>query len=102
MAGIALPDLSTAFLFATILPLILGIIVGLIIKSVFKIGIALAILVIILIALGIISPGQVLTPLLSLFRSGGALSSAVLRLAGFLPYSSVTFVIGLAIGFIKG
>jgi hypothetical protein len=102
MVTIGIPDLSTTFLVAAILPLILGFIVGLIVKSVLKIGIALAILAIILIAIGIITPGQVLTPVLSLFKSGSALSSDVQRLAGFLPYSSVTFIIGLAIGFFKG
>ncbi len=102
MVSILPPDLSTTFLIATILPLIIGFIVGLIIKSVLKIGIALAILVIVLIVLGIVTPNQILTPLLSLFKSGGALSSDVQRLAGYLPYSSLTFIIGLAIGFLKG
>jgi len=102
LVTIGIPDLSTTFLVAAILPVILGFIVGLIVKSVLKIGIALAILAIILIALGIISPYQVLSPVLSLFKSGPTLSSDVQRLAGFLPYSSVTFIIGLAIGFFKG
>jgi uncharacterized membrane protein (Fun14 family) len=102
MAGILAPDLSTTFLVAAILPLILGFIVGVILKSALKIGIALVLLVIILIALGIISPDQVLKPLLSLVSSGGTLSSDVQRLAGFLPYSSLTFIIGLAVGFWKG
>jgi uncharacterized membrane protein (Fun14 family) len=96
------PDLSTTFLVAAIVPLIIGFIVGLVIKSVLKIGVVLAILVIILILLGIVSPDQVLTPLLSLLKSGSALSSDVQRLAGYLPYSSITFIIGLAIGFLKG
>jgi uncharacterized membrane protein (Fun14 family) len=102
VVGILPPDLSTTFLVAAILPLILGFIVGLIIKSVLKIGIALAILVIVLIVLGIITPDQVLKPLLSWLKSGSALSSYVQRLAGYLPYSSLTFIIGLAIGFLKG
>ncbi len=102
MVAILLPDLSTTFLVATILPLILGFIVGLIIKSALKIGIAIAFLVIILIFLGIITPDQLLTPALSLFRSGSALTSDVERLAGFLPYSSLTFIVGLVVGFIRG
>ncbi len=102
MAGILPPDLSTTFLVAAILPLILGFIVGLIIKSVFKIGIALAILVLVLIAIGIVTPDQVLKPILGLIRSGGTLSTEVQRLAGYLPYSSITFIVGLAIGFLKG
>ena len=87
---------------AVVIPLILGFIVGLIVKSVLKIGIALAVTAIALIVLGMITPDQVLIPLLSLFKSGGALSQAASRLAGFLPYSSVTFLVGLLIGFIRG
>lgn len=102
MVSFALPDLSTTFLIAAIVPLIIGFIVGLIIKSVLKIGIAIAILVIVLILLGIITPDQVLTPLLSLVKSGGTLTTGVQRLASYLPYSSITFIIGLAIGFLKG
>ena len=96
------PDLSTTFLVAAILPLIIGFIVGVIIRSAVKIGIALAVLAIVLIALGIITPGQILQPILSLVKNGTALSSDVQRLAGYLPYSSLTFIIGLAIGLLKG
>lgn len=102
MAGIAAPDLSTTFLIAAVVPLIIGFIVGVIIRSAIKIGIALAVLVILLIAIGILSPNQVLTPLLSLVKSGGSLTTYVNRVAGYLPYSSITFIIGLAVGLLKG
>ena len=96
------PDLSTTFLVAAILPLIIGFIVGVIIKSVFKIGIAIAVLLLILISLGIITPNQVLKPLLSVLKSGSSLGPYAQRVAGYLPYSSLTFIIGLAVGFWKG
>lgn len=96
------PDFSTTFLVAAILPLILGFIVGVILRSAIKIGIALAALAVIFIALGIVTPGQILQPILALIKSGPALTSDVNRLAGYLPYSSLTFVIGLAIGLLKG
>ena len=96
------PDLSTTFLVAAILPLIIGFIVGVIVRSALKIGIAIAALVVILIALGIVSPDQILQPLLSVVKSGPALAADAQRLAGYLPYSSLTFVIGLAIGLLKG
>jgi hypothetical protein len=102
VAGIAAPDLSTTFLVAAILPLIIGFIVGIIIKSIMKIGLALAILVIILILLGIVTPDQIITPLMGLVKSGPGLTSGVQRLASYLPYSSLTFIVGLAIGFFKG
>lgn len=102
MVGISPPDLSTTFLIAAIVPLVLGFIVGLIVKRVLKLGIAIAALVIILILLGFITPSQVLGPILSLTKSGSALTSDVNRVAGYLPYSSLTFIVGLAIGFFKG
>lgn len=96
------PDLSTTFLVAAILPLIVGFIVGVIIKSAVKIGIAIAVLVIVLIALGILTPTQVLQPILSLVHSGSSISAYANRVAGYLPYSSLTFIIGLAVGLLKG
>jgi uncharacterized membrane protein (Fun14 family) len=96
------PDLSTTFLVAAIVPLIIGFIVGVIIRSLLKVGIALAVLVVLLIALGIITPNQVLAPILSLLKSGSALTTTVQRIAGYLPYSSLTFIIGLAVGLLKG
>ncbi|MDG7011249.1 MAG: hypothetical protein JRN57_03920 [Nitrososphaerota archaeon] len=102
MVSFLLPDLSTTFLVAAIVPLIIGFIVGIIVRSALKIGIALAVLVILLIAVGIISPNQVLTPLLSFVKSGSSLTTYAQRVAGYLPYSSLTFLIGLAIGLLKG
>ena len=102
MVSIGIPDLSTTFLIAAIVPLIIGFIVGLIVKSVLKIGIALALLVIVLILLGVLTPDQVLKPLLGLVKSGGTLEGYVTRVAGYLPYSSLTFLIGLVIGFWRG
>jgi len=102
MAGIALPDLSATFLVAAIVPLILGFIVGVIIRSALKIGIAIAVIIILLIAAGMITPEQVLKPLLSVAKSGPELATYAQRVAGYLPYSSLTFLIGLAVGLWKG
>ena len=96
------PDLNTTFVVAVLVPLVLGFIVGVIIRSAIKIGIALVVIVIILIVLGIVTPSQVIQPLMSLVKSGPALTSTVNRLAGYLPYSSLTFIIGLAVGLLKG
>lgn len=102
MVSILPPDLSATFLVAAIVPLVIGFIVGVIIRSAIKIGIALAILIILLIALGVLTPGQVLTPILSLVKSGSGLTAYANRVAGYLPYSSITFIIGLAVGLLKG
>jgi len=97
-----LPSLSVTFLVAALLPLVLGFLVGMVIKSALKIGVTIAIIVLILIALGILAPNQVITPIVSAFKNGSALSSKVLQVAGYLPYSSITFLIGLAIGLLRG
>ena len=102
MVSVLPPDLSTTFIASLVVPVILGVLVGLVVKAALKIGVAIAIVVLILIALGTISPDQVLKPVLGLFRSGSALTTEVTRIAGYLPYSSLTFLVGLAIGFWKG
>jgi uncharacterized membrane protein (Fun14 family) len=96
------PSLSLTFSAAVIVPIILGFIIGLIVKKVLKIGLLVAILVLVLIAIGVLAPDQVLTPIVSLARSGPSLTSKVGQIAGYLPYSSITFLIGLAAGFYKG
>lgn len=96
------PDLSTTFLAALLIPLILGFLVGVIAKGVLKVATAIAILVIVLIALGMITPDQVIGPLVSVFRSGQAYTTKVSQISGYLPYSSVTFLLGLLVGFFRG
>ena len=101
MVSILPPDLSITFLVALLAPLILGFIVGLIIKSVLKIGIAIAIILLVLIFLGVFAPDQILSPILGALKSGGALVDWVKRVAGYLPYSSLTFIVGAIIGFFE-
>ena len=102
MVSLVAPDLSTTFLVAAIVPLILGFIVGVIIRSALKIGLAIAVIIILLIVLGVVSPGQVLQPLLSIIKSGPDLVTYAQRVADYLPYSSVTFIVGLAVGLWRG
>ncbi len=102
MAAVLPPDTSITFLTSLLAPLIIGVIVGIIVKSAVKIGIALVALALILITLGIVSPDQILTPLLSALRSGTSLAEKVRQVSGYLPYASVTFLIGVAVGFFKG
>ena len=102
MVTIAVPDLSTTFLLAAIVPLILGFLVGTVIKQALKIGAVIAIIVLLLIFVGVLTPSQVLQPIYSAFKGSGpqALTEAK-RLASYLPYSSITFLIGLAVGFYR-
>lgn len=101
MVSILPPDVSTTFIVSLLVPLVLGFLVGTVIKSAIKIGAAVAIIVLLLIFGGILTPSQVIQPIMSLVRSGPSLESGVSRLAGYLPYSSVTFLIGLAVGFFR-
>jgi len=99
------PDLSTAFIVALVVPLILGVIVGFIMKSLIKIGIAIAVLIIVLILIGVLTPNQVITPIVALIKAGVSnptLANEARRFAGYLPYSSIAFIVGLVIGFLKG
>lgn len=96
------PDLSTSFLAAVLVPLIIGFLVGLIAKGLLKVGLAIAALVIVLIALGMLSPSQVLGPVLAVVKSGQSYSGQLARISGYLPYSSLTFILGLVVGFFRG
>lgn len=95
------PAASLTFITAVIVPLVLGFLVGIIVKTAIKIGIAIIVVVLLLIVLGVVSPDQVIKPVMALVSSGGALTTKVHEIAGYLPYSSVTFLIGLAVGFFK-
>ena len=75
--------------------------VGVVAKSALKLGAAIAIIIILLIFVGILTPSQVIQPIISAFKSGPALVSKANQIAGYLPYSSVLFIIGLAVGFFK-
>lgn len=102
MAAILPPDLSTTFIIAALLPLVIGFVVGLLIKKVLEIGLIIAAILLLLIIAGFLSPDQVLKPLLGFLKSSSSVSDWVKRLAGYLPYTSLTFIVGLIIGFLKG
>lgn len=101
MVTVLPPDLSTTFILSLAIPLVVGFLVGVVIKSALKIGAAVAIIIVLLIFGGILTPSQVIEPVMSLFRQGPQLATKVHQLAGYLPYSSVLFIIGLAVGFFK-
>jgi hypothetical protein len=102
MPTIAVPDLSTAFIVAAVVPLILGFLVGTVIKQTLKVGAVIAIIILVLIFIGVLTPSQVIDPILSAFKgSGPQVLTQAKRLSSYLPYSSITFLIGLAVGFYK-
>ena len=101
MVSLLPPDLSTTFILSLLVPIVLGFLVGTVITAALRIGAAIAIMILLLIFGGILTPTQVIEPLMSVFRSGPSLATKVSQIAGYLPYSSVTFLIGLAVGFFK-
>ncbi len=102
MASVLLPDFSITFIAALVVPLILGFLVGIIAKAAIKIAIALVVIILLLIAVGFIQPSQVIQPLVQLFRSGPSVISKADQIAGYLPYSSITFIVGFVVGFFRG
>jgi hypothetical protein len=90
------------FIIAVLLPLIIGFTVGLLIKNFLRIGLLIAAIVLLLIITGFLSPEQVLKPLLGFLKSSSTLSDWIKRVAGYLPYTSLTFILGLIVGFFKG
>jgi hypothetical protein len=101
MVAILPPDASITFIVALLIPLVIGFLVGIVIKKAIGIGIAIAVIALLLIFAGVLTPSQVIQPFVSLFRSGPELASKATQIAGYLPYSSVTFLIGVAVGFFK-
>ncbi|MGD1055024.1 MAG: hypothetical protein ABR867_02970 [Nitrososphaerales archaeon] len=102
MVAILPPDISLTFIFEALLPLIIGFIVGLLIKKSLKIGLLIAAILLLLIVAGFLSPDQVLKPLFGFLKSSSNVSNWVKRVAGYLPYTSLAFIVGLAVGFLKG
>lgn len=96
------PDGSFTFIATVLIGLVLGFLVGVVARAVAMAGVALLAIILILIALGIIEPSQVIQPVLKYIRSGPALVEWVNRIAGYLPYTSLTFIIGFVIGIFKG
>jgi len=102
MSAVLAPDASITFVVALLVPLVIGFLVGMIAKEALKIGVAIAAIILLLIVTGFITPNQVIQPLVQLVRSGPSLASKVSQIAGYLPYSSLTFIIGFVIGLFKG
>jgi uncharacterized membrane protein (Fun14 family) len=90
-----------AWLIPVVLPFIIGLLVGIVIKKGLKLLVVIVALIIILIATGIVSLtfsdlfAATMQVLPKLYDVG-------IGLLNVLPYSSIAFLIGLALGFLKG
>ncbi|MFN3804778.1 MAG: hypothetical protein ACK4SY_06955 [Pyrobaculum sp.] len=83
-------------------PFIIGLLAGALIKRVLSAGLILAGLAIALLAFGYLSPHQVAEALRQLGYSATEALRQATSLKEVIPYSSITFLIGLAIGLWKG
>jgi uncharacterized membrane protein (Fun14 family) len=89
-------------LVALVGPFVVGLLVGVLAKRILSVALILIALFIALAALGYMSPEQVTRLLQQLgYAAKDALDSAM-RIKDAVPYSSVAFLIGLAIGLWKG
>jgi uncharacterized membrane protein (Fun14 family) len=91
------PDI--AWLIPVVLPFIIGLLVGVVVKKGLKLLIAVAALLIVLVATGVLSVSfsglydQAMKFLPKLYNAGHGWLNV-------LPYSSVAFLVGLALGFL--
>jgi len=100
MPGLTVPP-EIAWIVPIVVPFIIGLIVGLVVKRTIKLILALALLLIILIATGYVSItfqdiyDKALEFLPTIINMGSSFGN-------ILPYSSLTFIIGLLLGLWKG
>ena len=84
-----------AWIIPIVLPFIIGLLVGAIIKKALKILILVVALIIVLVATGILS-----VTFSDIFSALPKLYDVGIGWLNVLPYSSVAFIIGLALGFL--
>ncbi|WP_338601986.1 hypothetical protein V6M85_01255 [Sulfolobus tengchongensis] len=97
-----LPALTTSGIISLVIAFLLGLLIGLLIRKIIQIGLIVLAIVIILIAVGYISPQDVINFLHSLSAKLPYILSNAEGLKSIIPYSSLAFIIGFIIGIIKG
>ena len=87
-----------AWLVPIVVPFIIGLLVGVVIKAAAKLAIVIIILVIVLVFTGVLSLtfGDIFTQAMQFLPKLFGEGSGLLNL---LPYSSISFLVGLAVGF---
>jgi hypothetical protein len=102
MTVILPPDSSITFVGGILIALAIGFLIGALARVFVKVGVVLLAIAVVLIALGFFEPNQLIKPLLAYIESGTELTEKVNQVAGYIPYSTVAFVVGLLIGFFRG
>ncbi|MDT7861786.1 MAG: hypothetical protein RRA45_06200 [Saccharolobus sp.] len=97
-----LPVITTSGIVSLVIAFILGLLIGLLIRKVIQIGLILLAIVIILIAIGYISPQDVINFLHTVSSKLPYILSKAEELKLIIPYDSIAFIIGFIIGIIKG
>ena len=96
-------DVTESEIVYSIISFILGLFIGVLIKKVLKVGIVLVAIVVLLIALGVVSPNTALSFIKTLVTTITPVAEGYATEAlAYLPYNSIFFLIGLAIGLYKG
>jgi hypothetical protein len=83
-------------------PFVVGLLVGVLAKRIVSVAVALAALFIALTALGYMSPQQVAQILQQIGYSAKDAVATAMNLRNAIPYLSLAFLIGLAIGLWRG
>ncbi|BBD72975.1 hypothetical protein HS1genome_1364 [Sulfodiicoccus acidiphilus] len=87
---------------AVAIPFIIGLLIGLLIRKIISVGVILLALVVLLLALGYIRPEQISAFLQMAGEYAQQATTRAHEISGFIPYSSLSFVIGFVIGIVKG
>jgi uncharacterized membrane protein (Fun14 family) len=99
---IGLPNLSAGFLGSIILPLVIGFLIGMLAKKLLSIALIL-IAIFLLLSVGSFIAPDILAPVLNIGINNLPRAIALGKtLASFIPFSSVAFIIGAILGFLKG
>lgn len=85
---------------ALLLPFIIGLLIGYILKQSLKLLAALVILILVLLIAGIIDIGFLEAIFRNILAYGAKATEAAKSVASILPFSSIIFLAGVAIGFL--
>jgi uncharacterized membrane protein (Fun14 family) len=91
-----------AWVIPIIVPFIIGLLIGVIVKKTFKLALTVLVLIIILAALGYIAMPSIRELVAAAAKLLPKFQEQLGPLINVLPYSSVTFIIGLILGLLKG
>ncbi|MGD0329746.1 MAG: hypothetical protein ABSB40_04765 [Nitrososphaeria archaeon] len=91
-----------AWILPILIPLILGLIVGVIVKRALKLILVIVLLLVVLVAIGYLNLSSLTDIANSALKYLPLIWSGAGPFTNLLPYSSISFIIGLIIGLWKG